>query len=100
MKALNRGIKETIADPAAAVRHVKERDAIIDVALEERRLRYFIEHFVATPQARQSGLGSVDSDRLKSNVSQIVEAFNLKQAIDPAELFNSAFIPSASDRRF
>lgn len=100
LKALNRGIKETIADPAAAVRHVKERDAIIDVALEERRLRYFIEHFVATPQARQSGLGGVDADRLKSNVAQIVEAFSLKQAIDPAELFNGRFLPSAGDRKF
>jgi NitT/TauT family transport system substrate-binding protein len=100
LKALNRGIKETIADPAAAVRYLKEREATIDLALEERRLRYFLDNFVATPRAKAMGLGTVESDRLKSNVGKMTDAFGLKQSVDPSQLFNDAFLPSQAERKF
>lgn len=100
LKALNRGIKETIADPVAAVRHLKEREGTIDIALEERRLRFFLDNFVATPKAKAMGLGAVEPDRLKSNVGKIVDAFGLKQPVDPAQLFTNAFLPSPAERSF
>lgn len=100
LRALNRGIKETIADPRASVRYVKERDGIIDAALEERRLRFFLDNFVATPKAKALGIGSVEPDRLKSNVAQITEAFGLKQAVESTQLFTDAFLPPQADRKF
>jgi NitT/TauT family transport system substrate-binding protein len=100
LRALNRGIKETIADPGAAVRHLREREGTIDLALEERRLRFFLDNFVATPRAKAMGLGAVESDRLKSNVAKIGDAFALKQAIDPDQLFTDAFMPPQAERRF
>lgn len=100
LRALNRGIKETIADPAAAVRHLKEREGTIDIALEERRLRFFLDNFVATAKAKAMGLGAVEPDRLKSNVGKMTDAFGLKQAVDPANLFTDAFLPAQAERRF
>jgi len=100
LKALNRGIKETIADPAAGIRYLKEREGTIDSALEERRLRFFLDNFVATSKAKALGLGSLESDRLKSNVVKMIDAFGLKQAVDPALLFNESFLPPQAERRF
>jgi len=100
LRALNRGIKETIADPAAAIRHLKEREGTIDIALEERRLRFFLDNFVATSRAKAIGLGTLEPDRLKSNVGKMMDAFSLKNSVDPSQLFNEAFLPPQADRRF
>jgi NitT/TauT family transport system substrate-binding protein len=99
LRALTRGIKDTIADPKAAIQHVKARDGILDVAIEERRLRYFLDNFVATPAVRSAGLGDVDKARLRSNIVQIVDAFGLKQFVDADQLFNAGFLPPAADRK-
>jgi NitT/TauT family transport system substrate-binding protein len=39
LRALTRGVREVLADPDGAIRYVKERDPLIDEALERRRLR-------------------------------------------------------------
>jgi hypothetical protein len=46
------------------------------------------------------GLGAVESDRLRGNVTKMVDAFGLKQAVDPANLFTDAFLPPQAERRF
>ena len=100
LKALNRGIKDTIANPDAAIAYVKERDALIDVALETRRLKYFLDLFVATPGAKAAGLGTVDMARLASNVQQISSAFELTNPVSAETLFNASFLPPLADRKF
>jgi NitT/TauT family transport system substrate-binding protein len=99
LRALNRGIKDTVRDPRAAMRYVKEREGTVDLALEERRLRYFLDHFLATPLVRSQGLGGVDTARLRLNTVQVVDAFGLKQYPDADLLFNPAFLPALSERR-
>ncbi len=99
LRALNKGIKETIADPKAAIQYVKERNGIIDPAVEERRLRFFLDNFVATPTVRKTGLGDVDKPRLRSNIVQIVDAFGLKNFVDADQLFNSSLLPAAAERK-
>lgn len=99
LRALNRGIKETIADPDGAIQYVKERDALIDPAVEVKRLRYFLDNFVATPYVRSNGLGTVNKVRLENNVEQIVSAFGLKNPVNADLIFNSSFLPPSRDRR-
>ncbi|CAN5686148.1 ABC transporter substrate-binding protein [soil metagenome] len=99
LRALNRSIKETIADPKAAIAYVKEREPIIDSKLEERRLRYFLDNFVATPTVKANGLGGIDPARMRTNIVQIVDAFGLKQYPDADQLFNASFLPAAKDRK-
>lgn len=100
VRALNRGIKDTIADPKAGIGYVKQREGIIDTKVEERRLRYFLDNFLATPTAKASGLGGVDKARLRSNIVQIVDAYGLKNYVSADDVFNDAFLPSAAQRRF
>ena len=99
LRALNRGIKDTIADPKAAIAYVKARDGIIDSAVEEKRLRLFLENFIATPTARREGLGGIDLARLRSNIVQIVDAFGLPRSVDGKQLFNASFLPPLKDRK-
>jgi NitT/TauT family transport system substrate-binding protein len=100
LKALNRGIKDTIANPDAAIAYVKDKDALIDAPLETRRLKYFLDLFVATPGARAAGLGTVDMARLKTNVQQIESAFGLTNPVAADTLFNASFLPPQAERKF
>ena len=99
LRALNRGIKETITDPKAAIAYVKARDPIINSAIEERRLRLFLDNFIATPTVRREGLGDVDRARLRSNIVQIVQAFGLTRFVEADQLFNSSFLPPVRERK-
>jgi NitT/TauT family transport system substrate-binding protein len=100
LKALTRGIKDTIANPDAAIAYVKEKDALIDVAIETKRLKYFLDLFVATPGAKAAGLGTVDMARLSSNVQQISSAFELTNPVPAEALFNAGFLPPLAERKF
>jgi len=100
LKALNHGIKDTIANPDAAIEYVKQRDPLIDVAIETKRLQYFLDYFLATPGAKANGLGGVEIPRLAANVHQISTAFELTNPVSADALFNSSFLPPLADRKF
>lgn len=98
LRAVNKAWLETIADPDAAVAYVRQRDPLIDVALETRRLRLALETVVITPETRANGLGDVDMARLTRSVAAVVEAFELPATPDAAALFTTAFLPLAAER--
>ncbi len=98
LRAFSKGVKDVLADPDAAVRTVKARDAIIDEALERRRLKLAIQGSVATPDARAEGFGEIRAPRLALMASQVNDAFNLKQRLDPEKIFDSSFLPTKDQR--
>ncbi|QDF98892.1 taurine ABC transporter permease [Azoarcus sp. DD4] len=98
VRAFNKALKETIANPEAAVAYVKERDPLINLPLETRRLKLAIDTVVVTPETRTIGLGAVDAARLKRSVAEVATAFGLPATPDAAALFTSAFLPPAADR--
>jgi len=98
VRAFNKALKETLANPEAAVAYVKERDPLINVPLETRRLKMAMDMVVVTPESTKLGLGAVDEARLKRSVSDVVAAFGLPATPDAAALFTSAYLPPAADR--
>jgi NitT/TauT family transport system substrate-binding protein len=98
LRALNRGIKDVLADPDASIKFVKDRDALIDEALERRRLKLAIEMVVATPEFKSNGIGAVNKLKLEDTVSQVVAAFGLKMTPNPDQIFNSGFLPTRAER--
>ncbi len=98
LRAFNKGLKDTLARPDEAIKYVKERDGLINTALETRRLKLAMENVYPTPETRKNGLGSVDEARLKRSVTQVVEAFGLPAHPDAASLFTSAYLPPLSER--
>ncbi|AWI78769.1 MAG: taurine ABC transporter permease [Betaproteobacteria bacterium HGW-Betaproteobacteria-13] len=98
VRAFNKALKDTIADPDTAVLAVKERDPLINVALESQRLKLAINSVVITPETRSIGLGAVNPERLKRSVAEAATAFGLPATPDAGALFTSAYLPSAADR--
>jgi NitT/TauT family transport system substrate-binding protein len=64
LRAFNRALAETLADPDGAIDYVYWRDGLIDVAMETRRFKLAIESVIDTPDARANGVGAVDEARL------------------------------------
>jgi NitT/TauT family transport system substrate-binding protein len=95
--AFSKGAKEVMANPAAAIEYVKQRDGIINVALETRRLQMAIDGAIASPDARKEGFGQVEPARLALMASQVSDAFGTKSRIDPAAVWTSALLPPAAD---
>jgi NitT/TauT family transport system substrate-binding protein len=97
ISAFLKGAKEVMAKPDPAIEYVKERDGIINVALEQRRLRLAIDAVVASPDARADGFGTVQPGRLALMASQVSDAFGTKTRVDPGAVWTDAFIPSKAE---
>lgn len=99
LRAYNRALKETLANPEEAIRYVKEREPIIDAALELRRLKGLMESFVVTGATRSDGLGAISKLRLDNQVDDVARAFGLKTPPSSDLIFNSGFLPARAERQ-
>ena len=96
LRAFARGTAEVIADPAAAIQYVRQRDGIINVELEERRLRLALDSSVVTADAIAEGFGQVDPERLALMATQVSDAFQTENPVDPAAVWTDRFLPDAA----
>ena len=99
LRALTKGIREVVANPEASIKYVKERDPLINEALEQRRLKLAIDMVVATPEFKSNGIGAVNKIKLEDSVTQVVTAFDLKTTPNVDAIFNSSFLPSRAERQ-
>jgi NitT/TauT family transport system substrate-binding protein len=99
LRAFTRGAKEVVADPDAAIKYVHDRDPLIDVEVEKRRLRLALDVSIATPNFKANGIGMADKARVKQMVDQEVSAFGLKTSPNPDLMFNPSFMPAKADRQ-
>jgi NitT/TauT family transport system substrate-binding protein len=91
--AFTQGVKEVLAKPEAAIESVRQRDGIINVALETRRLKLAIDTAVNSPDARAEGFGQVKGPRLTLMASQVSDAFNTKTRVNADAVWNGSFLP-------
>ena len=97
LQAFTKGARDVIAKPDAAIEFVKARDGIINVALEQRRLRLAIDTVINSPDARAEGYGQVKAPRLALMASQVSDAFNTKTRVSADAVWNGSFLPSAAE---
>lgn len=97
LSAFTKGAKEVMANPAAAIEHVRARDGIVNVALETRRLQLAIDTVINSPDARAEGFGQAKPGRLSLMASQVSDAFNTKTRVNPDDVWNGSFLPSAAE---
>ncbi len=98
LRAMTKGLRDVLADPDASIRYVKERDALIDEALEKRRMRLAISSAIVTPTTKAEGVGDVKPARLANMVVQVSEAFGLKSQVKPEQVWNGSYLPPRADR--
>ena len=97
LQAFTKGARDVIAKPDDAIAYVKERDGIINVALEQRRLRLAIDTVVNSPDARAEGFGQVKGPRLSLMASQVSDAFNTKTRVNADAVWDGSMLPSAAE---
>jgi NitT/TauT family transport system substrate-binding protein len=95
--AFTKGVKDVIANPAAAINDVKARDGIVNAELETRRLKLAIDTVINSPNARAEGFGQVNGPRLSLMASQVSDAFNTKTRINADTVWNGSFLPTKAE---
>jgi NitT/TauT family transport system substrate-binding protein len=99
LRALLRGLREVTRNPVGAVESILKRNEIAKRDVELERLRMAIRDNVLTPEVRARGFGAVDMGRLENSLTQTALAFTFKNKPKAADIFDSAFLPSLSDRK-
>jgi NitT/TauT family transport system substrate-binding protein len=97
VRAFNRALKEMLADPAASVKYLKQREPLVDESMEVRRTRMVMPGML-TQNVRANGLGGIDPARLQKQVDQVSQAYGLANPPSQERLFNARFLPPQSER--
>ncbi len=96
LAAFAKGAGEVMRDPAAGIVYLKERDGLINAALETRRLQLAVDSVLVTPDARREGFGQVVPARLALMASQVSDAYKTKSRIDAKTIWDGSMLPSAA----
>ena len=95
--AINKGLKDALKDPDAAVAAVAKREPLIKVPVERDRFDATIKDEMNHPEIARIGLGAVDMDRLKRSIDILVDADKLPRTPAVSDIFTPDFLPPAAD---
>ncbi len=98
VKALNRAVKEVIADPDMGIDHVMKREPLLKREVEKEKLFATLRNDMSHPEVARIGLGDVDDARLKKSIDIVVDANQLPRTPAPAEVFDRSFLPARAER--
>ena len=93
LDAVAKGWKDAIADPAAVIPSLIERNPAADAALEQRRLQLAIDANVVTDYTTANGMGGIDGARLDAALEQIKMVYEFQNAPDASLYFTDAYLP-------
>jgi NitT/TauT family transport system substrate-binding protein len=97
LAAFTKGMKDVIGNNAAAIDTVRARDGIINVALEQRRLKMAIDTVINSPDAHKEGFGDVNPGRLALMASQVSDAFATKTRVNASTIWDGSFLPTKAE---
>src|SRR5262249_22505187 len=99
LRALLRGMRDTMRNPAAAVDSLLKRDDSLKREVELERLRMTIRDNIVTPEARLNGFGAIDLARLDESINQMALTYSFKAKPKPEAIFDATFLPPLPERR-
>ncbi len=97
LRASNRAIVETFANPAPSIAAVRQREPFLDEKVELERWR-ITSQYVGAADTRSHGLGDIRKLLLEQQVDEVVEVFGLKNRPSADALFNLAMLPAKAER--
>ena len=98
VKALNRAIKEVVANPDAGIDFAIKRDPLLKRDVEKEKLIATLRNDMSHPEIARIGLGDVDDERLKRSIATVVDANQLPRTPATSEVFDRSFLPARADR--
>jgi NitT/TauT family transport system substrate-binding protein len=99
LRAYVKGLKDSIAEPSAAIDAVFKRNNEIRKDVETARLRMLIDQSVVTAWVRSNGFGGIDRSRFSRAIDQMALAVNFRKKPAPEDVFTDAFLPADGDRK-
>lgn len=97
LRASNRAIVETFANPAAAIAATRQREPILNEAVELERWRITAQ-YVGAPDTQSHGLGDIRKLWLEQQVDDVSEVYGLKSKPSADGLFNLSMLPPRGER--
>ena len=97
VRAINRGLVDSLKDIDASVAAVAKRESLIKVPVEKERFIQTLKDEMNHPEIAKIGLGNVDPERLKKSIDILVDASGLPRTPTVAEIFTPAFLPDVKD---
>ncbi len=94
LAATAEGWKASVADPAAVIPMLMQRNPAADAALEQRRLELALEANVLTDAVKANGFGVIDNDRMADSLKQIATTYTFATTPDAALYFTDAYLPA------
>lgn len=97
LRALNKSIKDAIADPEAAIESVRRREGLINVEVERERFDATLADEMSHPEMAEVGLGNIDENRMTQSIAILVEANDLPRTPAVSEVFDPSYLPEKSE---
>jgi NitT/TauT family transport system substrate-binding protein len=97
LRALNKGMLDSIKEPEASVAAVAKREPLINLKLERERFDATFADEMNHPEIKKIGLGSIDEERLKRSIDIMVDALALPRSPAVSEVWNGSFLPPAAE---
>lgn len=98
LKALNRGVKDAMADPKAAIEAVQKREPLIKPEIERARLEATLSDEMTSPEIAKIGHGDISDERMSKAIDILVSAKELPRTPKVSEVFDRSFMPPLADR--
>jgi NitT/TauT family transport system substrate-binding protein len=98
VRAVNRGLADTLQNPVAAIEAVAARNPALNRAANLARLQGTLALEMAHPEGARLGIGEVDDARLGRAIALIVQAKGYPGTPLPGDVFSRAFLPPLADR--
>ena len=98
VKAVNRAINDSLANPEAAMDTVMKREPLLKRDVEKERLLATIKEEMNHPEIARIGLGDIDVERMKRAIAMVVDANGLPRTPSVEEVFDRSFLPPRADR--
>ena len=97
LRASNRAIVETFANPAPSIAAMRQREPILDPRIELDRWAITAQ-YVGAADTRGHGLGDIKKLLLEQQVDEVAEVFGLKTRPSADAIFNSSMLPARNER--
>ncbi|MEZ0169119.1 ABC transporter substrate-binding protein [Microvirga sp. TS319] len=99
LRAIMKGVHDTIKDPASAVDSVIRRNDVAKKDVELERLKMVLEQNMITPWVKENGFGGIDQERFARALDQIGLTFSYKKKPTVESVFTDEFLPAADQRK-
>lgn len=99
IRALVKGVRDTVKDPASAVDGVLKRNDVVKKDIELERLQMSLAQNFVTPAVKKNGFGGIEEAKMARSIELLKVSIGLKDAPKPSRVFDGSFLGAADTRK-